>query len=74
MLCAQSHQARIATLYLPVFGLLIENAHRIDVKDISPFPINAAGSVSKYFLYETLKLSLQLMIHKYSAQLCDLSI
>ncbi|XP_015270599.1 PREDICTED: dedicator of cytokinesis protein 9 isoform X5 [Gekko japonicus] len=44
---SRSHQARIATLYLPVFGLLIENAHRIDVKDISPFPINAAGSSTK---------------------------
>uniref|UniRef100_A0A8D2Q8L4 Dedicator of cytokinesis 9 n=1 Tax=Varanus komodoensis TaxID=61221 RepID=A0A8D2Q8L4_VARKO len=39
---SRSHQARIATLYLPTFGLLIENAHRIDVKDISPFPINSA--------------------------------
>ncbi|XP_077199953.1 dedicator of cytokinesis protein 9 isoform X11 [Paroedura picta] len=44
---SKSHQARIATLYLPMFGLLIENAHRIDVKDISPFPINAAGSSTK---------------------------
>nr|XP_056718160.1 dedicator of cytokinesis protein 9 isoform X2 [Euleptes europaea] len=44
---SRSHQARIATLYLPTFGLLIENAHRIDVKDISPFPINAAGSSTK---------------------------
>lgn len=45
----QSHQARIATLYLPIFGLLIENVHRIDVKDISPFPINASSSVSIFF-------------------------
>uniref|UniRef100_A0A8D2LWJ5 Dedicator of cytokinesis 9 n=1 Tax=Varanus komodoensis TaxID=61221 RepID=A0A8D2LWJ5_VARKO len=43
---SRSHQARIATLYLPTFGLLIENAHRIDVKDISPFPINASISVT----------------------------
>ncbi|ETE65390.1 Dedicator of cytokinesis protein 9, partial [Ophiophagus hannah] len=43
----KSHQARIATLYLPIFGLLIENVHRIDVKDISPFPINAASSGAK---------------------------
>uniref|UniRef100_A0A8D2LWR7 Dedicator of cytokinesis 9 n=1 Tax=Varanus komodoensis TaxID=61221 RepID=A0A8D2LWR7_VARKO len=52
-----SHQARIATLYLPTFGLLIENAHRIDVKDISPFPINASISVSNIFVVETLKLN-----------------
>ncbi|XP_042312819.1 dedicator of cytokinesis protein 9 isoform X5 [Sceloporus undulatus] len=41
------HQARIATLYLPTFGLLIENVHRIDVKDISPFPINAPSTSAK---------------------------
>ncbi|XP_060625521.2 dedicator of cytokinesis protein 9 isoform X10 [Anolis sagrei] len=41
------HQARIATLYLPTFGLLIENVHRIDVKDISPFPINASSTSTK---------------------------
>ncbi|XP_062982156.1 dedicator of cytokinesis protein 9 isoform X4 [Elgaria multicarinata webbii] len=44
---SRSHQARMATLYLPTFGLLIENAHRIDVKDISPFPINASSSSAK---------------------------
>nr|XP_008105153.1 PREDICTED: dedicator of cytokinesis protein 9 isoform X4 [Anolis carolinensis] len=41
------HQARIATLYLPTFGLLVENVHRIDVKDISPFPINASSTSTK---------------------------
>lgn len=40
----QSHQARIATLYLPLFGLLIENVQRINVRDVSPFPVNP-GSV-----------------------------
>ncbi|XP_063160879.1 dedicator of cytokinesis protein 9 isoform X2 [Candoia aspera] len=44
---SKSHQARIATLYLPIFGLLIENVHRIDVKDISPFLINASSSGAK---------------------------
>ncbi|XP_053563795.1 dedicator of cytokinesis protein 9 isoform X2 [Bombina bombina] len=34
----RSQQARIATLYLPLFGLLIENVQRINVKDTSPFP------------------------------------
>ncbi|RVE75246.1 hypothetical protein OJAV_G00015200 [Oryzias javanicus] len=30
---AKSQQARLATLYLPLFGLLQENVHRLDVKD-----------------------------------------
>lgn len=29
----QSQQARLATLYLPLFGLLQENVHRLNVKD-----------------------------------------
>ncbi|XP_074048039.1 dedicator of cytokinesis protein 9 isoform X2 [Macrotis lagotis] len=36
----RTQQARIATLYLPLFGLLIENVQRINVKDVSPFPVN----------------------------------
>ncbi|ERE91631.1 dedicator of cytokinesis protein 9 [Cricetulus griseus] len=43
---SRSHQARIATLYLPLFGLLIENVQRINVKDVSPFPVNP-GSIVK---------------------------
>lgn len=43
---SRSHQARIATLYLPLFGLLIENVQRINVRDVSPFPVNP-GSISK---------------------------
>ncbi|XP_051016946.1 dedicator of cytokinesis protein 9 isoform X2 [Acomys russatus] len=43
---SRSHQARIATLYLPLFGLLIENVQRINVRDVSPFPVNA-GSIAK---------------------------
>ncbi|CAL1598352.1 unnamed protein product [Knipowitschia caucasica] len=34
---AKSHQARLATLYLPMFGLLQENVHRLDMKDLVPF-------------------------------------
>ncbi|XP_077339111.1 dedicator of cytokinesis protein 9 isoform X11 [Lithobates pipiens] len=34
---SRSQQARIATLYLPLFGLLIENVQRVNVKDTSPF-------------------------------------
>uniref|UniRef100_A0A8D0GN81 Dedicator of cytokinesis 9 n=1 Tax=Sphenodon punctatus TaxID=8508 RepID=A0A8D0GN81_SPHPU len=43
---SRSHQARIATLYLPLFGLLIENVQRINVKDVSPFPVNPSSSVN----------------------------
>ncbi|XP_035148875.1 dedicator of cytokinesis protein 9 isoform X1 [Callithrix jacchus] len=42
---SRSHQARIATLYLPLFGLLIENVQRINVRDVSPFPVNAGVTV-----------------------------
>ncbi|XP_058510531.1 dedicator of cytokinesis protein 9 isoform X3 [Solea solea] len=34
---AKSQQARLATLYLPLFGLLQENVHRLDVKESAPF-------------------------------------
>uniref|UniRef100_A0A8C3N2Y3 Uncharacterized protein n=1 Tax=Geospiza parvula TaxID=87175 RepID=A0A8C3N2Y3_GEOPR len=44
------HQARIATMYLPLFGLLIENVQRINVKDVSPFPVNPSSNVSDNFL------------------------
>uniref|UniRef100_A0A2K6FNX0 Dedicator of cytokinesis 9 n=1 Tax=Propithecus coquereli TaxID=379532 RepID=A0A2K6FNX0_PROCO len=43
---SRSHQARIATLYLPLFGLLIENVQRINVREVSPFPVNP-GSTGK---------------------------
>ncbi|XP_014914811.1 dedicator of cytokinesis protein 9-like isoform X3 [Poecilia latipinna] len=33
---AKSHQARLATLYLPLFGLLQENVYRLDIKDLAP--------------------------------------
>ncbi|KAM9038084.1 dedicator of cytokinesis protein 9 isoform 2-T2 [Sarcophilus harrisii] len=42
---SRSHQGRIATLYLPLFGLLIENVQRINVKDVSPFPVNPSTNV-----------------------------
>ncbi|KAM9246631.1 dedicator of cytokinesis protein 9 isoform 1-T1 [Leptosomus discolor] len=44
---SRSHQARIATMYLPLFGLLIENVQRIDVKDVSPFPVNPSSNIAK---------------------------
>ncbi|GCB72056.1 hypothetical protein scyTo_0001806 [Scyliorhinus torazame] len=43
----QSQQARIATLYLPLFGLLLENVQRINVKDCSPFPMNQSSNSGK---------------------------
>uniref|UniRef100_A0A8C3LKH2 Dedicator of cytokinesis 9 n=1 Tax=Chrysolophus pictus TaxID=9089 RepID=A0A8C3LKH2_CHRPC len=45
------HQARIATMYLPLFGLLIENVQRINVKDVSPFPVNPSSNVNFYILF-----------------------
>ncbi|XP_023285546.1 dedicator of cytokinesis protein 9-like isoform X2 [Seriola lalandi dorsalis] len=33
---AKSQQARLATLYLPMFGLLQENVHRLDIKESAP--------------------------------------
>ena len=36
----QSQQARLATLYLPLFGLLQENVNRLNVKEVSLFTIN----------------------------------
>ncbi|XP_074520400.1 dedicator of cytokinesis protein 9 isoform X4 [Halichoeres trimaculatus] len=34
---AKSQQARLATLYLPLFGLLQENVYRLDTKESAPF-------------------------------------
>uniref|UniRef100_A0A8D0AW26 Dedicator of cytokinesis 9b n=1 Tax=Sander lucioperca TaxID=283035 RepID=A0A8D0AW26_SANLU len=33
---SKSQQARLATLYLPLFGLLQENVHRLDIKESAP--------------------------------------
>ena len=45
MFVFQSQQARLATLYLPLFGLLQENVHRLNVKEVSPFPVNHSNNV-----------------------------
>uniref|UniRef100_A0A8C4I6X9 Dedicator of cytokinesis 9 n=1 Tax=Dicentrarchus labrax TaxID=13489 RepID=A0A8C4I6X9_DICLA len=42
---SKSQQARLATLYLPLFGLLQENVNRLNVKEVSPFPINQSNNV-----------------------------
>ncbi|XP_072114934.1 dedicator of cytokinesis protein 9-like isoform X4 [Mobula birostris] len=44
---SKGQQARIATLYLPLFGLLLDNVQRINVKDCSPFPINQPSNGRK---------------------------
>uniref|UniRef100_A0A8D3EAF4 Dedicator of cytokinesis 9 n=1 Tax=Scophthalmus maximus TaxID=52904 RepID=A0A8D3EAF4_SCOMX len=41
----KSQQARLATLYLPLFGLLQENVNRLNVKEVSPFTINHSNNV-----------------------------
>uniref|UniRef100_A0A674EXG2 Dedicator of cytokinesis 9 n=1 Tax=Salmo trutta TaxID=8032 RepID=A0A674EXG2_SALTR len=42
---SKSQQARLATLYLPLFGLLQENVNRLNVKEVSPFIINHSNNV-----------------------------
>ncbi|XP_054644016.1 dedicator of cytokinesis protein 9 isoform X4 [Dunckerocampus dactyliophorus] len=37
---SKSQQARLATLYLPLFGLLQENVNRLNVKEVTPFTMN----------------------------------
>ncbi|KAG7463763.1 hypothetical protein MATL_G00180100 [Megalops atlanticus] len=41
---SKSQQARLATLYLPLFGLLQENVQRLNVKEVSPFTINHSNN------------------------------
>uniref|UniRef100_A0A3Q2WBW1 Dedicator of cytokinesis 9 n=1 Tax=Haplochromis burtoni TaxID=8153 RepID=A0A3Q2WBW1_HAPBU len=42
---SKSQQARLVTLYLPLFGLLQENVNRLNVKEVSPFTVNHCTSV-----------------------------
>uniref|UniRef100_A0A3B5MPX3 Dedicator of cytokinesis 9 n=1 Tax=Xiphophorus couchianus TaxID=32473 RepID=A0A3B5MPX3_9TELE len=42
---SKSQQARLATLYFPLFGLLQENVNRLNVKEVSPFPVNHSNNV-----------------------------
>ncbi|XP_014874379.1 dedicator of cytokinesis protein 9 isoform X16 [Poecilia latipinna] len=41
---SKSQQARLATLYFPLFGLLQENVNRLNVKEVSPFPVNHSNN------------------------------
>uniref|UniRef100_A0A8C2FJC0 Dedicator of cytokinesis 9b n=1 Tax=Cyprinus carpio TaxID=7962 RepID=A0A8C2FJC0_CYPCA len=43
---SKSQQARLATLYLPLFGLLQENVYRLNVRDASNFNTNQVNHLS----------------------------
>uniref|UniRef100_UPI00358F78FB dedicator of cytokinesis protein 9 isoform X3 n=1 Tax=Myxine glutinosa TaxID=7769 RepID=UPI00358F78FB len=43
----KNQQARIASLYLPLLGLLLENVHRINVRDHPMIPTNPASQASR---------------------------
>ncbi|KAI4805449.1 hypothetical protein KUCAC02_010064 [Chaenocephalus aceratus] len=45
--CSKSQQARLATLYFPLFGLLQENVNRLNVKEVSPFTVNHSNNNGK---------------------------
>ncbi|XP_033966559.1 dedicator of cytokinesis protein 9 isoform X2 [Pseudochaenichthys georgianus] len=45
--CSKSQQARLATLYFPLFGLLQENVNRLNVKEVSPFTVNHCNNNGK---------------------------
>lgn len=65
----QSQQARLATLYLPLFGLLQENVHRVNVRDASNFNTN---QVKHLFVLKFLSVCLpieQRRFHKPSEML-----
>uniref|UniRef100_A0AAQ4PI51 Dedicator of cytokinesis 9 n=1 Tax=Gasterosteus aculeatus aculeatus TaxID=481459 RepID=A0AAQ4PI51_GASAC len=47
---SKSQQARLATLYFPLFGLLQENVNRLNVKEVSPFTVNHSNNVRVTFL------------------------
>uniref|UniRef100_A0A8C2HE35 Dedicator of cytokinesis 9 n=1 Tax=Cyprinus carpio TaxID=7962 RepID=A0A8C2HE35_CYPCA len=40
---SKGQQARLATLYLPLFSLLLENVHRLNIKDVPPFVLFQNG-------------------------------
>ncbi|XP_048834401.1 dedicator of cytokinesis protein 9-like isoform X20 [Brienomyrus brachyistius] len=41
---SKMQQSRLVTLYLPLFGLLQENVHRLNVRDVSPFSISQSNN------------------------------
>uniref|UniRef100_A0A3Q3DF16 Dedicator of cytokinesis protein 9-like n=1 Tax=Hippocampus comes TaxID=109280 RepID=A0A3Q3DF16_HIPCM len=64
---AKSHQARLATLYLPLFGLLQENAHRLESKEfVLPNQHNVKDSLAVTSLVTPQKQSMYIdgALHK----------
>uniref|UniRef100_A0AAQ4QT79 Dedicator of cytokinesis 9 n=1 Tax=Gasterosteus aculeatus aculeatus TaxID=481459 RepID=A0AAQ4QT79_GASAC len=67
---SKSQQARLATLYFPLFGLLQENVNRLNVKEVSPFTVNHSNNVR----VEDLLLSNALMTPPRSSTFLDTSL
>uniref|UniRef100_A0A3P8XCC2 Dedicator of cytokinesis 9b n=1 Tax=Esox lucius TaxID=8010 RepID=A0A3P8XCC2_ESOLU len=59
---AKSQQARLATLYLPLFGILQENVHRLNIKETSLLPNNS--QVTGYLRFQKPSGSLDNGLHK----------
>uniref|UniRef100_A0A9J8A8P5 Dedicator of cytokinesis 9b n=1 Tax=Cyprinus carpio carpio TaxID=630221 RepID=A0A9J8A8P5_CYPCA len=62
---SKSQQARLATLYLPLFGLLQENVHRLNVRDTSNFNTNQVNHLVYFFSFSSVYYS-QLVTIYYS--------
>ncbi|KAM8856093.1 dedicator of cytokinesis protein 9 isoform 4-T4 [Spinachia spinachia] len=67
---SKSQQARLATLYFPLFGLLQENVNRLNVKEVSPFTVNLSNNNGR----EDLLLSNALMTPPRSSTFLDTSL
>nr|XP_040057665.1 dedicator of cytokinesis protein 9 isoform X8 [Gasterosteus aculeatus aculeatus] len=67
---SKSQQARLATLYFPLFGLLQENVNRLNVKEVSPFTVNHSNNNGR----EDLLLSNALMTPPRSSTFLDTSL
>uniref|UniRef100_A0A8C1ZW90 Dedicator of cytokinesis 9b n=1 Tax=Cyprinus carpio TaxID=7962 RepID=A0A8C1ZW90_CYPCA len=55
---SKSQQARLATLYLPLFGLLQENVYRLNVRDASNFNTNQVNHLSYFSIASALGSSM----------------
>lgn len=42
----EEKQAQIAGLYMPLYGMLLDNMPRIYLKDLYPFTVNTSNQVS----------------------------
>uniref|UniRef100_A0A8C2CN86 Dedicator of cytokinesis 9b n=1 Tax=Cyprinus carpio TaxID=7962 RepID=A0A8C2CN86_CYPCA len=62
---SKSQQARLATLYLPLFGLLQENVHRLNARDTSNFNTNQVNHLVYFFSFSSVYYS-QLVTIYYS--------